>query len=100
MAVELIGEEFAVTGTAQQLTSLLGLTSNKYFQALALRAGEGNTGTVYGGLSDVTTGAHRRFYLRAGESFTIDIHTGYCSTGQWYLVGSVPGDIVHAAGAS
>lgn len=100
MAVGMIGEEFAVTGTAQSLTTLLNLPQSIHFQTLALRANVSNLGIVWGGASDVTTGAHRRFFLRPGDALTIDINVGFCSTGQWYFVAASPGDIIHCVGAS
>ncbi len=87
------GKEYVVTATATNLTTIVG-AGRTFYSVIALRAGDGNLGTVYIGRSNVTTGANRLGYLKSQESVAIDMTKAYFSSDQIYIVGT-PGDILH-----
>jgi hypothetical protein len=87
------GIEYTVTGTAANLTSIIG-TGRKFLSIIALRAGAANVGTVYIGKSNVTTAANRLGYLEAKESIAVDMTKSYYSSDDIYIVGT-PGDLLH-----
>lgn len=85
-----------MTGSAVTLTSALGLSAQMFFSHAAFRAGASNVGDVYMGKSDVTTGANRLVYIRAGESFDIALEGQFTSSDQYFIIGT-PGDLLHIA---
>lgn len=96
MSVRIAGGEFAVTGTATSLTTLLGLSSQVFFQTLALRANAANAGDIWVGSSAaLTTSAQRGGFLHPDDGLTIDIADGRASTSSIFFIASSPGDILH-----
>lgn len=96
MAVANKAAEFAVTGTAQSLTTLLGLSSQVFFQTLALRANFNNAGDIWvGSGSGLTVAANRGGFLHPDDALTVDLADGRTSTDQLWFIAASPGDIVH-----
>lgn len=96
MAVANRAAEFAVTGTATSLTSLLGLSAQVHFRTLALRANVNNAGDIYvGSSSALTVAANRGGFLHPDDGLTIDMSNGLTSTDFFYFIAQSPGDILH-----
>lgn len=96
MAVANKAAEFAVTGTATSLTTLLGLSGQVFFQTIALRANENNAGNIWvGSTSALTVAANRGGFLHPDDGLTIDIADGRTSTDQFFFIADSPGDILH-----
>lgn len=95
MGATVFGDKVSVTGTATSLTTLLGLTERKYLGEVAIRAATANGGTVYFGKSNLTTSTHQLGFLVAGDAISVSITNALASTDEFYLIASVPGDIVH-----
>lgn len=85
MACEVFGDQVTVTSTAQNLTTLLGLATRKFYSTLVLRAAVANTADIGIGKSDVTTTTNQLGFLQAGEALTVDIQ-GFISTDDLYLI--------------
>lgn len=82
-----------ITGSAQNLTTLLGLGAKLAVQDLIIRAASGNAGRLWiGKNSGLTTLANQIAYLDAREAW------GWNLSGQWlwtddvWLIADTPGD--------
>lgn len=89
MAGRVRGGEFAVTGTAQSLTSLLGLARQEPFTEVALRAWKGNVDEVFFGKSNVTLAANRLGWIDPGEAVEVATPGYFTNTDEIHLIGTV-----------
>lgn len=99
MAALLFGGPLSVTGTAKNITVGLSLNPRIFYKNVLVRAAAGNTGTVWFGKSNVTTGTNQLGFLLPGDAFAIDTITAFLNTDDIYFVGT-PGDTVYIAGVS
>lgn len=96
MGVAVRAAEVSVTGTAQSLTTLLGLETQMFFQTLALRAAPTNAGDIYIGNSGaLTTSTNRGGFLHPDDGLSIDLADGRTSTDQVWAIAASPGDVLH-----
>lgn len=85
-----------VTGTAQSLTALLGLSEQRFFQTIAFRAAKANAGDLFHGSDNsLTIASNQGGYLDAGEAFTVDLALGRSSTSQFWWIATSPGDVLY-----
>jgi hypothetical protein len=83
----------SVSATAQNLTTLLGLTQRTYLSQLTLRAQTTNAGTVFVGGSGVTTTVYG-FSLSPGTSYTFGPFGHFpLNTDDIFLVGTSGDDV-------
>jgi hypothetical protein len=96
MAVRLRASEFTVTGTAQKLTTILGLPEQQFYSTLAVRANFNNAGDIWiGDSAALTVAANRGGYLHPDDALTIDLKDGRSSTDNIWFIASSPGDTLH-----
>lgn len=96
MAVPFFGNgPITVTGTAQSLTQLLGLSQQAAFGHGSIRAGVANVGTIFFGKANLTAGANQLGYLLLKEAFDVALEGVYTNTNELYLIASNPGDTVY-----
>jgi len=95
MAGEFFGGPLSITGTAQNLTTLLGLPERKWFCELSIRALDTNVDKIWVGRSNVTTVANQLGYIRAAEAIDTSLSNAFVNTDDLYLVGT-PGDVAYA----
>lgn len=93
MSGRLEGGPVTVSGTAQNLTTGLGMATRRFFSDFTLRASATNGGTVYFGKSNVTTSANQLGFLQAGDAWGGDLTQKFISSDDFFVVGT-PGDVV------
>lgn len=82
------GDEYALTGTAVNITTALGITDapKRYVSQLLLRVPTAGA-DVFWGASNVTTTTHRAGTLRAADAYPTIIE-GPLNLDEFYLVGT------------
>lgn len=89
-------EEFALTTSPQNLTTLFGFGRERFIGALTIRSDQSNSGTVYVGRNLLTTTTHRGGYIKAGEAMSFSaISTGLLSSSTLYILSTHAGDTVY-----
>lgn len=98
MAVQVVGTEYTVTGTAASVSSILGVSgAGRFISHMTFRALDTNVGNVFLGKSDVTTTTNRLVFLKPGESFSFGLEGPYTNLDDWYVIGTAA-DKLHIIG--
>lgn len=91
MAALAFGGQAAIAASAQNLTTLLGLSAKAYAQRITVKNAAGAGAIVYLGNSDVTNvPANAHIELSAGQSYDFYSSQGWqANTDEIYAVGTV-----------
>lgn len=86
MGVAVGGGKISVTGTAQNLTTLLGLPSAVFISGFQIRADITNTDIIWVGKANVTATTDQLGFIQAGEALSQDTIRGFHKTDEVYLI--------------
>lgn len=93
------GGKVSISGSAQNVRSLLGLIDRSYYSQITIKAEDANAGKVYVGGSGVTSTAYT-LYLTPGSSYTFGPFPHFpIHSEEVFLVGT-PGDFAQIVGVS